>query len=94
MGYIVKDYTQDAEYKLRVNIFISDSKGNTLIQIKNEASVFKDINSFNIATNFTKGSTSKTKYELLELVLTYMEDYEQEIHQDFKESIEDYESRD
>jgi len=93
LGYIIKDFSEDDDYKLKVNLFICDKDDNTLVQIKTEANIFKDINSINIATNFNKEQKSyKNKYELLKVVIEYMEAYEKLIDEDFKEAIEDYQS--
>lgn len=91
LGYIVKDYSQDKEYKYEVRLFISDKEGNNLVFMKSDVSIFKDVNSINFLTKFDKSQKSySNKYELMKLVLEFCESYEVELDDEFRESIEDY----
>lgn len=91
LGYIVKDYSQDKEYKYEVRLFISDKEGNNLVFMKSDVSIFKDVNSINFLTKFDKSQKSySNKYELLQLVIEFCEAYENELDEEFRESIEDY----
>lgn len=93
MGFTVKDFSQDKEYRYELRIFISDKEDNNLIFLKSDASIYKDINSINIITRFDKGIKSyPLKYELLKIVLEFCESYEEELDKEFEEPIEEYDN--